>query len=138
MPGPTRWMIRASFVWLGLGLAIQLASPFASNLPAPLLLAGLRAFEVHALTVGWLSQLIFGVVFWMFPKAAASPRGSPRLAMITFAGLNLGLGLRAIGELFAAPGGTSIPGWALPASAVLQWLAAIAFVINTWPRVRER
>lgn len=139
MPALTRWMIRSSLIWLAFGLGIQVFSPFASSLPAPLVVAGLRVFEVHALTVGWLSQLIFGVVYWMFPKAAAdSPRGRSLLALITYLGLNLGLVLRAIGEVLAAPGRPSLAAWALPLSAGLQWLAVIAFAVNTWPRVRER
>jgi len=139
MPTLTRWMIRSSFAWLAIGMVIQAASPFSSALPAPRLLAGLRAFELHALTVGWLTQLIFGVVFWMFPKASLEkPRGSEHLGWATYGCLNFGLVLRLVGEPLAAAGLTASAAWALPASAVLQWLAALAFVGNTWARVKER
>ena len=29
-------------------------------------------------------------------------------------------------------------GWLLVASALMQWLAAVFFVVNSWPRVKER
>jgi hypothetical protein len=132
-------MIRTSLAWLVVALAIQAVSPFASSLPAPLVIAGLRAFEIHALTLGWLSQFIFGVVYWMFPKASLeSPRGSTAAAMLTFLALNLGLLLRAAGEVLLLPADQPDLVWLLPAASVLQWLAAVAFVANTWPRVKER
>ncbi|MCZ7546968.1 MAG: cbb3-type cytochrome c oxidase subunit I [Anaerolineae bacterium] len=94
---------------------------------------------MHLLTVGWLTQLIIGVAYWMFPKySKARPRGSERLGWATYALLNLGLALRAAGEpLMAAQPGANA-GWLLAASAVLQMLAAWAFVANTWARVKSR
>jgi hypothetical protein len=89
------------------------------------------------LVVGWLTQLIFGVAFWLFPKhPSAPPRGSDRLGWICFALLNLGLLLRAVAEPLQGLGRPSAR--LLVASAVAQLLAGWAFVINTWPRVRER
>ena len=60
---------------------------------------GLFPVYIHLLVFGWLTQLIFGVVFWMFPKfSAEKPRGSETLGWWTYALLNIGLLLRAIGE----------------------------------------
>ena len=92
---------------------------------------------VHLLVVGWLTQLIFGVAYWMFPRYSAErPRGSERLSWITFALLNLGLLLRAIAEPWHALAGRGAG--LLVGSAVLQVLAGWTFVWNTWPRIRER
>ena len=88
---------------------------------------------------GWLTQLIFGVVFWMFPKYSADqPRGSNLLGWWTYGLLNAGLVLRAIAEPFnsLSPGPTS--GWLLVAAALIQFLAGLAFVTNTWSRVKEK
>lgn len=53
----------------------------------------------HFFMVGWVAQLIFGVVFWMFPKySREKPRGSERIGWAVFWLLNLGLVLRLVGE----------------------------------------
>jgi hypothetical protein len=56
---------------------------------------------------------------------------------VTFLLLNLGLLLRLIGEPRAAFVGRDAAGL-LVASALAQLLAGWAFLINIWPRVRER
>ena len=132
MPTLARWYIRTSLVWLflalTLGVALFLLPP---NLPA----GAMVPVQIHAFVVGWITQLIFGVVYWMFPKASlARPRGSPSLAVAAYVLLNLGLALRVIGEPLGALNFASGP-W-LVASAGLQWLAGLAFVVNTWPRVK--
>ena len=93
--------------------------------------------HLHLLVVGWLTQVIFGVAYWMFPRYSAErPRGSDRLGWAAFLMLNAGLLLRVVGEPVHALGRGA--GGLLVASAVLQLLAGWAFVLNTWPRVRER
>lgn len=92
---------------------------------------------VHLLVVGWLTQLIFGVAYWMFPRYSAErPRGSERLGWTTFALLNIGLLLRVIAEPWHALTGQGAA--LLVGSALLQLLAGWTFVANTWPRIRER
>jgi hypothetical protein len=93
----------------------------------------------HLLMVGWVTQLIFGVALWMFPKfSAAQPRGNERLGWATFWLLNVGLLLRVIGEPLVVLQPETAAGLLVALSAVLQWLAGMGFVLNTWPRVRER
>lgn len=136
MPTLTRWLVKAALVWLVaalvLGVAMQL--PLAARFP-PLRTAW--PTYLHLLTVGWLTQLIIGVALWLFPKhSAARPRGSERLGWVTFVFLNLGLLLRALGEPGRGVGyDTRVP---LSISAVAQLVAVGAFVLNVWPRVRER
>jgi heme/copper-type cytochrome/quinol oxidase subunit 1 len=92
---------------------------------------------VHLLVVGWLTQLIFGVTFWLFPRhSPAAPHGSERLGWVSYWTLNAGLLLRVIGEPARALGAQM--GGVLVLSALLQLTAGWAFVVNTWPRVKER
>ena len=92
---------------------------------------------VHLLVVGWLTQLIFGVAFWMFPRhSPGTPRGSERLGWACYSLLNSGLLLRLIGEPARALG--SRTGEILVISGLLQFAAGWAFVLNTWPRIKER
>lgn len=102
-------------------------------------LAVLLPIFYHLLMVGWTTQLICGVAFWMFPPHSREhPRGNERLGWFTYGALNVGLLLRAIFE----PLHTWLPdgwlGWPLALSALLQVAAIIVFVIAIWPRVKGR
>ena len=139
MPTLTRWFIKSSLVYLVAALAAGVVVVARPALSLPSELAALSPVYFHLLMVGWVTQLIFGVVYWMFPKQSReTPRGSDRLAWATFGLLNAGLLLRVVGEpmqAFQPEGGW---GWTLAVSAPLQWLAGMAFVANTWRRVKER
>lgn len=132
MPPLTRWMIKTSLVYLVLALAAGLLVA----LRLPWVPAGLTPAYFHLFMVGWISLLIFGVVFWMFPKySQAQPRGNETLGWAVYGLVNAGLILRVLGESLG-PGG--LWGWVLVVSALLQWLGAVAFVWNTWQRVKEK
>jgi hypothetical protein len=136
VPPLTRWFVRSGLACLLLAFLLGVLMQWPGVASLPWLRAAWPTY-LHVLVVGWLTQLIFGVAYWLFPRAsAATPRGSDRLGWATLALLNLGLVLRLAGEPWAALGGRTAP--VLVASAVAQLLAALAFVANTWPRVRER
>ena len=137
MPTLTRWFVKTSLIYLVLSLVIGLliaAQPIlGQSLP------GFYPVYLHLLTIGWLSLLIFGVVYWMFPKySREKPRRSDSLGWAMYISINLGLILRAISEPLntTQPGG--LWGWVLALSALFLWLAGMFFVINTWGRVKER
>ncbi|HIE56810.1 MAG TPA: hypothetical protein EYP88_01070 [Anaerolineales bacterium] len=135
MPKLTRWYIKFSLVYLlaALLIAVMLAGRTLWTLPA--VLAALSPVYFHLFMVGWVSELIIGVVFWLFPTLTSEKkRGNEALAWAVFWMLNAGLLLRVISE----PVLTSAPwaGGVLAVSAVLQWLAGMGFVYLTWGRVR--
>lgn len=136
MPTLTRWMVRTSLLYLVLALLAGVWQALGPLVGAPL--PGLFPVYFHLLVVGWLTLLIFGVAHWMFPKySREQPRGREWLGWLVYALLNLGLLLRVVAEpLHTGSGG--LWGWALVASALLQWLAGLLFVVNAWPRVKER
>jgi hypothetical protein len=139
MPPVARWFIRTALLYLVASLLVGVALMLGPLLHLAPAISALQPVYFHLLMVGWVTQLIFGVVFWMFPKQSTErPRGSGALGWATYGLLNLGLLLRAVGEPLAAvqPGGGA--GWLLAASALLQLLAGWAFVANTWGRVKER
>lgn len=138
MPTLTRWFVKTSFVYLALALTsgLFLAVQSIFRLTA---LGSLFPIYIHLLVFGWLTQLVFGVVYWMFPKySAESPRGSESLGWWTYALLNIGLILRAIAEPINSIQPDPISGWILVVSALIQFGAGLMFVINSWARVRER
>ena len=113
-------------------------SPCPGAAPLPPAFLALRPLAWHLLTVGWATQLIFGVAFWMFPLVSKEqPRGDERIAWIAFAVLNAGLLLRAAGEPASALDPAAVPAPVLPLSATLQVLGVLLFVAAAWPRVRS-
>lgn len=137
MPVLTRLFIKTSLLYLVLALLAGLT--LAAQPIGWLDLPGLFPVYIHLFTMGWLTLLIFGVAYWMFPKyTQARPRGSEMLGWATYVLANIGLILRAVAE----PANTQQPGgvfgWLLALSALLQWLSGVAFVLNTWGRVKEK
>ena len=132
MPILTRWFIKLSLVYFVAALTGSVWQ--AAGGPA-----WLTPVIIHLLVVGWVTGMICGVAYWMFPKYSADqPRGVDGLAVATFVLLNAGLVLRVVAEPAQMTHPTPAAGWALVASAVLQWLGALTFVVNTWPRVKGR
>lgn len=129
MPTVTRWALKTALAWAASAMlvGVLLAWPGAPSLPYPTYL--------HLLTVGWLSNLIFGVAHWMFPRAsAAAPRGDVRTAWAGWGLLNAGLLIRIGSEGVL---GAQFPA-ALLLSALLQLLAVWSWVLHLWPRVKAR
>ncbi len=138
MPTLTRWFVKTSFVYLALalvaGLLIEIQAAF--HLTA---LSGFFPVYIHLFVLGWITQLIFGVVFWMFPKySVEQPRGSEMFGWWTYALLNVGLLLRVIAEPLQSTQPNPVTGWMLVVSAVIQFVAGLTFVINSWGRVKVK
>jgi hypothetical protein len=125
MPPLTRWYIK-------LALAYFVAALSAGVWQAAGGPVWLMPVAVHLFVVGWITGMIFGVAYWMFPRFSKDrPRGNAALAVATFALLNTGLVLRVVAE-------ASGVGLLLVVSALCQWLAGVGFVGHMWPRVKER
>lgn len=139
MPLLTRWYIKSALAYLvaALLLAIVLALPNELNLPS--FIRFMNPAYFHLFLVGWVTQMIFGVIYWMFPIITRTrPRGNEQLGWVSFTLLNVGLLLRVVGEPLASTHPETWYGWLLAVSALLQWLAAVIFVVLAWPRVKDR
>ncbi len=132
MPLLTRTFIKTALLYLAFALLLGILLTLrVSN--------GFLPVYIHLLVFGWLTQLIFGVVYWMFPKySTEKPHGHESLGWSTYALLNIGLILRAIAEPLQALKASSLFGTILVLSAILQWLSGVAFILNSWPRVKEK
>jgi cbb3-type cytochrome oxidase subunit 1 len=139
MPPPTRWYLRSALVFLLSGFVLLVAEPLAPLLMEWNAFSAVRPVWLHFLVVGWATQAIFGVAYWMFPRHSREhPYGSERLAWTAYFLLNVGLILRAVSEPLLTLSPADIWSTSLVASAILQWFASIAFVANTWSRIKER
>jgi hypothetical protein len=117
-------------------LSAVMQSPLAARIP---LLRVLWPTYVHLLVVGWLTEVIFGVAYWLFPRSdRLRPALSEHLAWAAYGFLNTGLLLRIAAEPATALDPATPARWLLPLAALLQLAGACTFVAMIWPRVRVR
>lgn len=150
MPTTSRFFVKASIIYLGLGAALGALLLVNRWLPLGTGVFALKVSHVQFLVVGWLTQLILGVAWWLFPplrlrrrgdtsqpiRRGQSQRGSEPLFWVTFVCLNAGILFGAIaGPLY---NWTQISPFrtASELSSLLLLVAALSFVANMWQRVR--
>jgi hypothetical protein len=117
--------IRASLVWLGvgvlLGLLMTVWSPAVAYRPA----------HMHANLLGFVSMMIFGVAYHVIPRFTGRPLHSRTLPMLHLWVANAGLALLVVAWMtrLAAPWLAPV---ALPVGAVLSASGAGVFIYNLW------
>ncbi len=80
MPALTRWLVKTSFIYLLLAIGVGVLLALQSTVQWTVI-GGLFPVYIHLFVLGWLTELIFGVVYWMFPKYSNErPRAVMRLA----------------------------------------------------------
>ena len=139
MPKLSRTFIKLGLLYF-VGAMLMATAMYAQPIwDLPLWIATLRPVYLHWITLGWLTQLIFGVAYWMFPKySKENPRGNEQLGWGVLIALNAGLLLRSIGEPFVMTHPNAGYGWMLALASVLLLIAGWGFIFNTWSRVKER
>ncbi len=139
MPPLTRWFLKTAIFCLISALLLSLILALNPMIGLPAFVSYLSPAYFHLFMVGWVTQMIFGVIYWMFPIITrAKPRGNEYLGWATYLLLNVGLFLRVIGEPLVGTHPQSDWGWLLPLSALMQWLAGVIFIWLAWPRVKAR
>ncbi len=139
MPKLSRWFIKAGMFYFIFAMLLAVAGKAQVAWRFWHVLDFAQPVFYHALMVGWITQIIFGVSFWMFPRhTREQPRGSEGLGWVTFFLLNVGLLMRIIAEPSSLAAPSAIWNVALGISAVLQWFAAIFYVFNIWKRVKGK
>jgi len=132
MPAHSRAFVRTGLAWLALGMGLGVALALR---PLP----GGWFVYLHLLTVGWTTNLIFGVALWLFPRQGPPhPYGHPLLAWGIYGALNGGLLLRGVAEPLHLAGHGGPWGVLLALGGGLMVLAGVAFARALWPRVRGR
>ena len=77
MPKLTIWFIRSAVSCLITSLMIGVALALSTVFQLPPIFSTLRPTFFHLFMFGWVTQLIFGVAFWLFPKfSKTQPRGN--------------------------------------------------------------
>ncbi|HZY44008.1 MAG TPA: hypothetical protein VFF70_04585 [Anaerolineae bacterium] len=138
MPPLTRTFIKTALIYFVAALLIGVLLLARSAIDLPVEIASLSPIYFHLLMVGWVTQLIFGMLFWMLPKYSKDkPRGNERLVWAAYIFINAGLILRVIGEPIVAIKPEWGLGWLLMLSALLQLIGGWSFLVNAWSRVKE-
>lgn len=150
MPTTTRIFVKTSIVYLGLGAVLGALMLIQRWVPLGPAISHFKISHVQFLIVGWLTQFILGVAWWLFPpleiglrrdalgpvRRGQAQRGSERLFWVTFVCLNLGVVLRAVFDPLYSVTQSSSLGLLSSVSGLFLLAAALAFVVNTWGRVR--
>ena len=148
MPTTTRVFVRASILYLILGAALGALLLMNDWLSLGSAVYYVKPAHVQFLIVGWLTQLILGVAWWLFPPMAfrlrgqhyphgQAQRGSEPLFWVTFALLNAGVVLYALAQPLFTRTGSGFFGGLVALAGVCLLAAALTFVANMWARIRE-
>lgn len=139
MPTLARVFIKTGLIYLVLALLAGFLLLLHEATPMPALVLSFRPVYFHLFMVGWVTQLIFGVAWWMFPPISREQqRGKETPFWFVYFALNVGLLLRAVAEPLYGLHVETFWRQALMLSALLQFSAGLVFVISLWPRVRVR
>ena len=139
MPRLTRYFIKTALAYLAIAVLIGLLLALRSTIDLTPELLALSPVYFHLFMVGWVTQLIFGMLFWMLPKySKEKPRGHEQLVWAAYILINIGLILRVIGEPLNTVHADWGLGWLLALSALLQLIGGWAFIVAVWPRVKAR
>ena len=120
-----RNFIRASLVWLGVGVSIGL---WMAIDPAAVVY---RPAHMHANLLGFVSMMIFGVAYHVVPRFSGAPLRSRRAAQVHLFVANAGLAGMVGSWLLRG----SVPAVAVPllaAGGILSTAGAFLFIGNVW------
>jgi len=139
VPVLSRWFIKTAFIYFALGMIMGMALLLQPVLGLPNSIQSLRPVYLHFIFIGWVTQLIMGVGYWMFPKyTKEKPRGNAWLAWLVYAMLNLGMVFRTIGEPLVMLDPLGGMGWTLAAASTFLLIAGWGYIILVWGRIKER
>lgn len=80
------WFIRASIIYLALATLLGIVMAVA-----PDTIIDLKFSHVHLNLLGWMSMMIFGVGYHIFPRFSGRPLWSQKLAVVQFWTAQIGL-----------------------------------------------
>ena len=137
MPTLSRYFLKGALVYLALGLlpgALILCQKGTGWYPW---LWVLLPAHIYLVLIGGMSQFAMGVCYWIFPRfEGGTSRGNTTLAWLSYAMLNAAIGLVVLHPLLQMGFGPVASGLAFLAAGLLQAVAALAFVLHIWPRIR--
>jgi uncharacterized protein involved in response to NO len=119
------FFVRLAYVWLLVAAALSVRASWSD------VNGGIWGASRHALTVGFLSTMVFAIGQRILPAfCGARLLYSPRLMLVSLTALNIGCVLRVAAEIPAYEGNVQMGWHLLPYSAVIELLAVSLFAAN--------
>ncbi|MBX7152014.1 hypothetical protein K1X84_10265 [bacterium] len=137
MPALSRWFIKTGLVYFVASFILGVTLKIPSLFDAWLFMPAMTPVYFHLFMIGWITQIIIGVSWWMFPaQSREHPRGSDRVGWFVYFCINAGLLARAVGEplVYVRPD-QPIP---LLVSAGLLWFGGVVYAVQIWKRVKGK
>jgi hypothetical protein len=117
--------VRAAYAWLLVGSGLWLLAAWFDRS------GGIWGAARHALTVGFISTMVFAIGQRVLPAFGGARRlYSPRLMLASLAALTVGCSLRVGSEIPAYEGYSRAAWHLLPYSAVIELIAVSLFAMN--------
>ncbi len=137
MPRLSRFFLRGGFVCLAVGMLVGgliLVQKGTGRFPT---LWVLLPAHVYLVLVGGVTQCALGVSYWILPRLGAGRgRGNTAWAWASYWALNAAILLIALHPAVEAVLGAPAASMTFLSGGLLQGVAAVAFVLHAWPRIR--
>ncbi|MDZ7657715.1 cbb3-type cytochrome c oxidase subunit I [Fodinibius sp.] len=129
MPTPSRWMIKASMLYMLAGFVIGALILISKVYPESSSVWSLLSIHIEVSIFGWIIQLTMGTAYWILPRYLVDKsRGNPNLAMLMVGVLNVGILINVASYLDII--GSSATIW----GRLLEIIAVVLFVGLHWNR----
>ena len=137
MPRISRFFLRGGFICLAIGMlagGLILLQKGTGGFPV---LWVLLPAHIYLVLVGGVTQCALGVSYWILPRLPGGRgRGVTALAWLSYGALNTAILLVAIHPAIEVALGSGAAGGAFVCGGILQAVAATAFALHAWPRIR--
>ena len=129
MPTPSRWMIKASMLYMLAGFIIGALILISKVYPEYSSVWSLLSIHIEVSIFGWVIQLTMGTAYWILPRyLKTKSRGNPKLALAMVGMLNLGIIINLVTYLDMVSSSATILG------RIFEVGAVILFVFLHWNR----
>lgn len=130
MPRLSVYYVRASLIYLMLGLTVGALLLANKGLPFLPMVWALLPLHIEFSFVGWMVQLALGIAFWILPRFSVQPiRGNEGLSWSAFFLLNLGIGLVVLQNIIGAD-------WIATAGRLCEMSSVVLFAVGNWRRIK--
>ena len=138
MPKLSRFFLRGGFICLAIGMlagGLILLQKGTGRFPV---LWILLPAHIYLVLVGGVTQSALGVSYWILPRLSGGRhRSVTALAWSSYWALNAAILLVAMHPAIEVVWGPRAAGGAFACGGILQGVAAMAFTLHAWPRIRR-